>query len=230
MSRARHKYQTRHTAAANETIRASGCLSSYLLPPFAVLFVGALLAIFAFNSSGQAVSARASSSTNTVISQIFTPEIQYWNSSISRWASASNLDPNLVAVVMQIESCGNPSARSGAGAMGLFQVMPYHFEAADDPYDPDTNAARGLGYLKRSLTTSNNNVRLALAGYNGGISVISIGEWFWAAETSRYVYWGSGIYEDTLTSAAQSARLKEWLNAGGTSLCNQAKQKLGIND
>ncbi len=229
MSRARYNDQIRQTAAANETSNASGCLSLFLLPPFAVLFVGALLAIFAFNSSVPTVLAKADSTTNATISPVFTPEVQYWNSSILRWASASNLDPNLVAVIMQIESCGNPFARSSAGAMGLFQVMPYHFLASDNPYDPDTNAARGLDYLKRSLAASNNNVRLALAGYNGGISVISVGEWFWAAETSRYVYWGTGIYEDTLTSATQSARLNEWLKAGGASLCSKAKQQLGIN-
>ncbi len=227
MSRAR--FDVRQTAAADETSEAGGCLSSFLLPPFAVLVVGALLAVFAFNNPTQTILAKADSTTSVSISPIFTPEIQDWNSSILRWASESNLDPNLVAVVMQIESCGNPFARSSAGAMGLFQVMPYHFLVSDDPYDPDTNATRGLDYLKRSLTTSNNNVRLALAGYNGGISVISIGEWFWAAETSRYVYWGSGIYEDTLTGATQSARLNEWLNAGGASLCNTAKQQLGIN-
>ena len=229
MSRARYNDQIRQTAAANETSNASGCLSLFLLPPFAVLFVGALLAIFAFNSSAPTVLAKADSTTNTTMSPVFTPEVQYWNSSILRWASASNLDPNLVAVIMQIESCGNPFARSSAGAMGLFQVMPYHFLASEDPYDPDTNAARGLDYLKRSLAAANNNVRLALAGYNGGISIISVGEWFWAAETSSYVYWGTGIYEDTLTGAAQSARLNEWLKAGGASLCNNAKQQLGIN-
>ncbi|MBI1856315.1 MAG: transglycosylase SLT domain-containing protein [Chloroflexi bacterium] len=57
--------------------------------------------------------------------------MDYWAAAISRWANASNLDPNLVAVVMQIESCGNPSARSSAGAMGLFQVMPFHFFVTD---------------------------------------------------------------------------------------------------
>ncbi|MCL4530836.1 MAG: transglycosylase SLT domain-containing protein [Chloroflexi bacterium] len=229
MSRARYNEQIRQTAAANETSNASGCLSLFLLPPFAVLVVGALLAVFAFNSSAQAVLAKANSPTIGTISPIFTPEVQRWDSSILRWATASSLDPNLVAVIMQIESCGNPFARSSAGAMGLFQVMPYHFLASDDPYDPDTNAARGLDYLRRSLAASNNNVRLALAGYNGGISVISSGEWFWAAETSRYVYWGSGIYEDTLTGATQSARLNEWLRAGGASLCNKAKQQLGMS-
>jgi soluble lytic murein transglycosylase-like protein len=163
------------------------------------------------------------------LSPVFTPEVQYWNASISRWAVASGLDPNLVAVIMQIESCGNPFARSSAGAAGLFQVMPYHFLATDNPTAPDTNAARGLDYLRRSLAAANNNVRLALAGYNGGIGVISRGEWSWPAETIRYAYWGSGIYADALSGAAGSSRLSEWLRAGGSGLCNRARQTLGIN-
>ena len=163
------------------------------------------------------------------LSKVFTPQVQYWSEAISRWASAAGLDPNLAATVMQIESCGDPSATSGAGAIGLFQVMPYHFAAGDSPYDPDTNAARGLGYLSRSLRAANNDTRLAFAGYNGGISVIGRSEWTWPAETVRYAYWGSGIYADATAGLAQSSRLNEWLAAGGSGLCARAGKRLGIN-
>ena len=81
--------------------------------------------------------------------------------------------------------------------------MPYHFAASDSPYDPDTNAARGLDYLRRSLATAHNDARLAFAGYNGGIGVISRGEYTWPAETVRYAYWGSGIYADAISGAAE---------------------------
>ena len=53
-----------------------------------------------------------------LISPVFQPEVQYWSAAIQVWASAAGLDPNLVATVMQIESCGDPRARSRAGAMG----------------------------------------------------------------------------------------------------------------
>jgi soluble lytic murein transglycosylase-like protein len=238
MSRARYDTDLRQTAAADE-IRGSGCLSSYVLTPVAVLLISILLAAFAINAPVQSASLQSvsiqSANIQTVpespasLARIFTPEVQYWSSSISRWAVASALDPDLVAVIMQIESCGNPSAHSSAGAIGLFQVMPYHFFISDDPYDPDTNAARGLSYLKRSLSAASNNPRLALAGYNGGISQISISAMLWPAETTRYVYWGTGIYDDASNSAAQSPRLTEWLSAGGASLCAQARQRLGIS-
>jgi soluble lytic murein transglycosylase-like protein len=140
------------------------------------------------------------------------------------------VDPNLAAVVMQIESCGDPTATSRAGAIGLFQVMPYHFAAADSPYEPDTNALRGLSYLRRSLTASNNDARLAFAGYNGGVGVVSRGDWTWPAETVRYAYWGSGIYADAISGASESPRLQEWLAAGGSGLCSRAGAQLGLDN
>ena len=223
MPRARHVSNIRQTAAANGN-EGSGCFSPFVLPPLAVLFVGLLLAFLAANIS---VQVQTPQTTNAKMASLFTPEVNYWSASISRWAAASNLDPNLVAVIMQIESCGNPFAVSSAGAMGLFQVMPYHFYVLDNPYDPDTNATRGLAYLKRSLDAANGQVNLALAGYNGGISVITSG--VRAAETVRYIYWGEGIYSDAANGLSESPRLSEWLNAGGASLCRQAKTRLGLN-
>ncbi len=226
MSRAR--YNTPQAAAAYES-QGGGCLSGFIIPPLVVLLIGSLLAAFSFSTSAQTIIVPEVVPGTVQLSPIFTPEVQYWSASISRWAAAAGLDPNLVAVVMQIESCGDPTARSRAGALGLFQVMPYHFLVTDDPLAPETNAARGLDYLKRSLAAANNDARLALAGYNGGISVVSRSEWSWPAETIRYAYWGSGLYADALGGIASSPRLAEWLLAGGSSLCNRAKQKLGID-
>jgi len=172
----------------------------------------------------------AAPAATTALSPVFTPQIQYWGKSITRWASAAGLDPNLAAVVMQIESCGDPSATSRSGAIGLFQVMPFHFAASDSPYDPDVNALRGLDYLRRSLQAAHNDARLAFAGYNGGIGVISRAEWSWPAETVRYAYWGSGIYADAIAGLKESSRLNEWLTAGGSGLCARASQRLGLDN
>jgi len=162
------------------------------------------------------------------LSPIFTKEVQHWANDIVRWANAAGLDPNLAATVMQIESCGDPRATSRSGAMSLFQVMPFHFKFGENPYDPETNALRGLNYLSRSLTTGGGNARLALAGYNGGIGVISRSEWAWPAETKRYVLYGAPIYEDARSGATSSASLTEWYQKYGASLCRQAAQRLGI--
>jgi soluble lytic murein transglycosylase-like protein len=162
------------------------------------------------------------------LSPIFTPEVRQWADKIGSWATAYQLDPNLVATVMQIESCGSPRAVSTSGAQGLFQVMPFHFTADDDMQDPDTNASRGLAYLALGLARAGGNTGLALAGYNGGHGMIGLDSSMWSAETRRYWYWGSGIYQDAIGGQTQSARLQEWLQAGGASLCSRAAHELGL--
>jgi len=228
-----------------------GCLSGFLIPPLAVVGIGIVLAFIWLGSGTSSTLAaapgqsgagfaqaaigpvatlyRANGGHTGSISPIFPPEIQYWNGAIQGWAAAAGLDPNLVATVMQIESCGDPRAYSPAGAMGLFQVMPYHFTASDDPYNPDTNAARGLAYLSRSLAAANGDARLALAGYNGGIGVIGRVESSWRLETQHYAKVGSGIYSDAFSGATQSLRLQEWMGVGVKSMCRQARSRLGIN-
>ena len=129
---------------------------------------------------------------------------------------------------MQIESCGNPRAVSSAGAMGLFQVMPFHFLATDNPYNPNTNAARGLAYLARSLEFANGDAHLAMAGYNGGIAIIQHAEWTWSAQTKRYVQYGTPIYYDAISGLESSAALNEWYEKYGVSLCKQAHQRLSL--
>ncbi len=163
------------------------------------------------------------------IAPLFTPEVQYWSDKITEWSQQTGIDANLIATVMQIESCGDPRATSSAGAMGLFQVMPYHFEGGEDPYKPATNARRGLDYLRQALEARDGVVRFGFAGYNGGITGAKRPESQWANETQRYVYWGTGIYEDAVKGKGHSGRLDEWLGRGGSSLCNQAARRLGIN-
>ncbi len=159
---------------------------------------------------------------------LFTPEVRHWSSQIVQWSQAYDLDPNLVATVMQIESCGDPEAVSSSGAQGLFQVMPFHFAEGENMRDPDTNARRGLEYLVRGLSLAINKPGLALAGYNGGHSQISKVWGSWPAETKRYYYWGSGIYAEASAGNDFSPTLEEWQKAGGASLCARARTQLGL--
>jgi soluble lytic murein transglycosylase-like protein len=209
------------------------------LIPIEVLLIAALASGVLIASRGArlfieaappAAPAPAQAQAVVPISPIFTPEVRYWAEKIAGWAAAHQLDPNLVATVMQIESCGSPQAVSSSGAQGLFQVMPFHFAAEDHMQDPDTNASRGLAYLALGLARAGGNAGLALAGYNGGHSVIGRDSSMWSAETRRYWYWGVGIYQDALSGQTQSARLQEWLQAGGASLCARAAQELGVTN
>ncbi|MGH2582689.1 MAG: lytic transglycosylase domain-containing protein, partial [Anaerolineales bacterium] len=191
-----------------------GCLAIFLWPPFSVAFFGALL----FFGLTQISASAATSKTETGdLAEFFTPQVQQWKSEILRWSAENHLDPNLVATVMQIESCGDPLAISPAGAMGLFQVMPYHFAESEKPFAPDTNASRGLNYLRRALDKFEGDASLALAGYNGGIGGAYRPQFMWAQETVDYVYWGANIYADALAGRARSSTLEEWLATGGAS-------------
>ena len=214
---------------SRQTDPSSGCLSGFLIPPLIALGFGLLLAIATGGLKTQDFQSPVhAASGDGTLAPFFTPEIQFWAENINRWAAESGVDKNLAATVMQIESCGNPDARSSAGASGLFQVMPFHFYVYENAYDPDINAQRGMDYLAKSLERSGGDARMALAGYNGGISVIGISESAWAAETIRYAYWGSGIYADAVQNVSESPRLNEGLAAGGASLCRAARQRLGI--
>lgn len=158
------------------------------------------------------------------LSGVFTGEVLYWTPLIQAWAVVYQIDPNLIATLIQIESCGDPTVSSPAGAQGLFQVMPFHFDAGEDMLDVQTNARRGLAYLLTALHLSDGHAGLALAGYNGGHGVIDDGWASWSAETRRYYYWGARIYAEAKAGFPSSPTLAEWLAAGGSRLCAQARQ------
>lgn len=168
------------------------------------------------------------SSQDESVSSIFSDEITHWQADIKRWSAEYKLNPNLIAIVMQIESCGHPNITSFAGAQGLFQVMPFHFAEGENPLDPDVNAHRGLGYFVRALQLAQGDVSLAMAGYNGGHALIAKHPMHWPQETNRYVYWASGIYADIKKGAGESPRLAEWMAAGGESLCARASLELNF--
>jgi len=163
-----------------------------------------------------------SSETQAVALHGLTPEVRRWSASIEQWSSAYELPPLLVATVMQIESCGDAHAQSPAGARGLFQVMPFHFESGENSYDPEINAHRGLAYLRGAFDLGGGNIGLALAGYNGGHSLIGRDPSLWPEETQRYVGWGTGIWDDLVNGEDSSSTLEAWLDAGGLRLCQAA--------
>lgn len=161
-------------------------------------------------------------SPDVSIAPLFTPQVQYWQDDIVRWSTANDIDPNLMATIMQIESCGHPTVVSNAGARGLFQVMPFHFDYGEDMLDPDTNAQRSANFIRECMSFANGDVGLILGCYNGGPSVTRRAFHTWPHETQRYYVWGLGIYYDAIDFDSDSHTLTDWLNAGGQNLCNRA--------
>lgn len=162
------------------------------------------------------------------LSGLFAPEVLFWQDKILEWSRVYSIDPNIIATIMQIESCGHPGAVSVAGARGLFQVMPFHFDTSEDMLDPDTNAMRGLLFFREQMRYTGEDIFLSFAGYNGGYAASGGSYQSWPYETQRYYYWAQGIFEDASSGSESSARLDEWLAAGGASGCRVAAQSLGL--
>jgi len=103
----------------------------------------------------------------------------HYRDGIARVAERYDLDPYLVAAVVQTESGYDPQAVSHAGAVGLMQLMPDtavwitgldSWRGDDDPVltDPDDNLELGACYLAYLMRTLGGGTRLALAAYNAG--------------------------------------------------------------
>lgn len=103
---------------------------------------------------------------------------------------AANVDPALVAAVIEVESGFNRRAVSPAGAQGLMQLMPataMRF-GASNVYDPVQNVAAGTLYLSQMLRQFSGNLSYALAAYNAGeANVRTYGGIPPFAETQAYV-------------------------------------------
>lgn len=167
------------------------------------------------------------------LASLFTTSVEYWEPAIREWAQAFDLNPNLIATVMQIESCGHPYITSPAGAQGPFQVMPLHFDAGENQLDIDTNAHAGLNHMKDCLNWTTDldldgfaesvpNVGLALVCYNGGPGMI-YDEALWVDESYNYYRWGTGIWSDAAKGNSSSETLNVWLNSGGLGLCQRSE-------
>jgi soluble lytic murein transglycosylase-like protein len=164
---------------------------------------------------------------NAPLAEFYADEVLYWRDDIRRWAKQYDVNPNVIAIVMQIESCGAPNVMSSAGALGLMQVMPFHFENGENMLNPDTNMRNGMDVFYECLTQfADWNLGVALACYNGGPSVTQRDFSTWPQETQNYFRWATGIWNDVIQGNKTSETVEEWLAAGGQGLCTRASQML----
>jgi soluble lytic murein transglycosylase len=105
---------------------------------------------------------------------------------IRQQAAEKDLDPALIAAVINAESGFDPHARSSAGARGLMQVTPATAQAianesggvtfeVDDLDDPQINISYGAFHLRELLDSYDGNEIAALAAYNAGSG--NVDEW-----------------------------------------------------
>ncbi|PYV88569.1 MAG: hypothetical protein DMG05_15410 [Acidobacteria bacterium] len=90
-------------------------------------------------------------------------------------AQKHQLDENLLASIIAVESNFNPGALSVKGAQGLMQLMPETAATykVKNVFDARENVEAGAKYLKDLLHQFNQNVTLALAAYNAGPSTVA---------------------------------------------------------
>jgi hypothetical protein len=101
------------------------------------------------------------------------PDHLAFRTAITEASRAADLDPWLVASIVQAESAFDPRAVSRAGASGLMQLMPS--AVADhrvrDVFDPEENLRGGTEHLRLMLDRFK-SIPLALAAYNAGASTV----------------------------------------------------------
>ncbi|HEX7181510.1 MAG TPA: lytic transglycosylase domain-containing protein [Thermoanaerobaculia bacterium] len=83
------------------------------------------------------------------------------------------INPYLIAAVVQVESAFNPRARSRKGACGLMQLLPatarrFGLHSKRDLFDPAKNLEAGVRYLKWLASRFGGDPVRMLAAYNAG--------------------------------------------------------------
>jgi soluble lytic murein transglycosylase-like protein len=93
-----------------------------------------------------------------------------FGSIIYQEAKKNNLRPELIAAVVQAESKFQPTARSGAGALGLMQLVPKtgRWMGARNLHNPAENISAGAKYLRYLHDRFDGDETAVIAAYNAG--------------------------------------------------------------
>lgn len=107
---------------------------------------------------------------NSVIRRQFFSSAVPFGDLIHEKAQKYDVDPALVAAVVETESRFRTRARSQVGAQGLMQLMPRtgRWLGATNLYDPVQNVDAGVKYIKYLQKRFNGNLTQTIAAYNAG--------------------------------------------------------------
>lgn len=123
-----------------------------------------------------------------------------YETEIAAFSEAHGLDKDFVLAVIYTESKFQKDAVSGAGAVGLMQIIPETGEWVQghlglsaetlDLTDPAQNINIGCWYLQWLMEKFDNNYTLVLAGYNAGHNKVA--QWL---ENDEYSQDGTSLDE-----------------------------------
>lgn len=140
----------------------------------------------ATSSSPVATAASAALATPAAAPGAATP----YDGLIAASAQRNGVDPSLLKALIRQESGFDANARSGAGAVGLTQLMPSTAAGlgVGDPTDPSQAIEGGARYLREQLDAFGGDEAKALAAYNAGPGAVrQFGGVPPYAETQAYV-------------------------------------------
>ena len=134
------------------------------------------------------------------------------------YASAFGVPVDLVDAVIQVESGWNPYAVSNKGAVGLMQLMPataFRF-GVRNRFDIDDNIRGGVAYLAWLIHLFRGDLRLVLAAYNAGESVILLrGLAYSSPEVFIYVTRVAQVYRALRIQAGRNPAILSVSTASG---------------
>jgi soluble lytic murein transglycosylase-like protein len=181
----------------------------------------------------------------TITAKWLPSTVTRWKDPINEMAQKYKIDPNLVAIVMTMESGGSAKAKSEAGAKGLMQITPLtakdiaskHLKKPTSHYDlmdPKTNIEFGTAYLAflrdyfgdiDKGPDSISLVELIAAGYNGGpgtAQTLLNGEGLRDVQPVIYSRDAFNMWRER--HAKSSPTFDRWKERGGVNLLNKAKE------
>lgn len=173
------------------------------------------------------------------------PTVKHWDTQINEMAKKYDIDPDLIAIIMTLESGGDPKAKSEADALGLMQVTPPTAQdiaakflkqpvSRYDLLDPATNIEFGtayLAYLRDEFGTVAQGpdwlrtVELVAAGYNGGTGAsnnLEQGKGLADPQTVVYSRDAFNMYRERVSG--KSLTYERWKERGGSELIEAAQK------
>jgi soluble lytic murein transglycosylase-like protein len=184
--------------------------------------------------------------TQTITSPWIPATVKHWQTPITQMSQKYKIDPNLLAIIMTLESGGNPKASSEAGAHSLMQITDPTAKDIAQKFlkkpvskynlnDPNTNIEFGAAYLAYLRDTFgewqqgpswNSTVELVAAGYNGGPGAANrLYKGRGLTDTQTVVYSRDAFNMWRERNAPNSPTYDRWLERGGQALIDAAKKE-----